>query len=407
MKILKIGAVVAATVVLFTGCNRKEQKKPVPPGVTVSPVINGYVMSSREIIGQTKAYDSVDLTARVKGFLRKKNFDEGHMVTKDLLLYEIEKDEYAADVESAQAQLTHTEAALMNANIEYERQKKLLSEDATARRTYDDAVTAKMVADANVRDAKAALAKAQLNLNYTDVKSPFDGRIGLATYSVGNMVGPDSGKLANVVRLDPMRVEFSINELDVLKMNLKSAKTNQDFDKVLIVRLKFQDNSMYDIPGKIEFSSNVVNSRTGTLMVQAVFDNKKHILVPGMYVRVVLIDPDKLQALLIPQHSVMEDQTGKYVFKVGADNKIARASIKVGIKNGPNIQVLEGLKENDRVVIDGIQKIRPGLEVNPLVDDTYVKQQQQLEAAEGGVVPAPEKTQKQASSPDNNAGQRQ
>jgi membrane fusion protein (multidrug efflux system) len=403
MKILTMGAVATATAVLLAGCNRKEEKKPVPPGVTVSPVINGYVVNSKEIIGQTVAYDSVDLTARVKGFLLKKNFEEGHMVTKGQLLYEIEKDEYIADVEGAQAQLTRTEAALMNANIEYERQKKLISEDATARRTYDDAVAGKMIAEANVRDAKAALAKAKLNLSYTDVKAPFDGRIGLATYSVGNMVGPDSSKLANVVNLNPMRVEFNINELDILKLNLKSAKDHKDAGTVLIVKLKFQNNTMYNTSGKIEFSSNVVNSRTGTLMVQAVFDNKEHILVPGMYVRVVLIDPDKIKALLIPQQSIMEDQTGKYVFKVGADNKIARANVKVGIKSGPNIQIIEGLKENDRVIIDGIQKVRPGIEVNPLVNDTYVKRQQQLDAAIDGTS---EKAPKQDPSPDNNISQR-
>ncbi len=381
MNIVKLSAAMAFTVLVVAGCNKKQKQATPPAAVTVAPAIDGYVIGSREIIGQTKAYDSVNLVARVKGFLRKQNFSEGHMVKKGQMLFQIEKDEYQASLESAQAQLKQYQAKLMNANIEYDRQKKLLKESATSKRTYDDALSDKMVAEANVLNAKASLDNAKINLGYTDIKSPFDGRIGLVTYSVGNVVGPDSEKLANVVRLDPMRVEFNVNEIDILKLNLQAeAKKRRQSDK-LIVKLKFQDGTIYQNIGRIEFASNKVNSGTGTLLVQAVFPNKEEVLVPGMFVKVLLIDPHKISAILIPRQATMEDQSGEYVMVVGADNKVERKNIKTGLTSGPNVQVKEGLKAGEKVIIEGLQKVRAGSKVTCKVDASYSKEQKQLENA--------------------------
>ncbi len=381
MKMVKLSTAAVLAVLVLAGCTKKQKKEMPPPAVTVAPAIDGYVIASREIIGQTKAYDSVNLVARVKGFLRKQNFLEGHAVKKGQLLFQIEKDEYEANLEMAQASLKQYQAKLMNANIEFDRQKKLLSESATSKRTYDDALSDKMVAEANVLSAKASLDTAKINLGYTDIKSPFDGRIGLVTYSVGNVVGPDSQKLANVVKLDPMRVEFNVNEIDILKLNLQAEAKKRHKDSLLVVKLKFQDGTIYQNVGRIEFSSNTVNSGTGTLLVQAVFANKQEILVPGMFVKVLLIDPNKISAILIPRQAVMEDQAGEYVMVVGAENKVERKNVKTGLTSGPNIQVAEGLKTGEQVIIEGLQKVRAGGKANPKVDSSYAQEQKQIESA--------------------------
>ena len=263
--------------------------------------------------------------------------------------------------------LKRAQAKQMNADVEYNRQKTLLGENATAKRTYDDALANKMMADADVMDYQANLALAKLNLSYTKIYSPFDGRIGFATYSVGNVVGPESKGLASVVSTDPVRIEFNINEVDLLNLNLNSEKRDSGTRENLLVKLKFQNNTIYKHNGKIEFSSNKVNVSTGTLLVEAVFPNQEGIIVPGMYVKVFIIDTNKIPALLIPQSAVLQDQAGEYVLIVNKDKKVEERRVKTGITRGPGIQISEGLKDGELVITDGIQKIRKNITVSPVV----------------------------------------
>ena len=360
----------------LTGCEQKKEEAPPPVSVTVTPVFNGYVVDSSEIIGQAKADDDVNLGARVKGFLRKRNFTEGALVKKDELLFEIEKDQYLANVKSAKGALEKAQAQLMNTTIEYDRQAKLLKENATSKRNYDDALANKMEAEASVMDAQGQLDIANLNLSYTDVRCPFDGRVGLATYSVGNVVGPDSKKLANVVKLNPIRIAFNVSELDILRLNLQRETTNEKPGSPpsgINIKLIFQDGTVYKHSGKIGYSSNKINASTGTLLVEALFTNDDMIIVPGMYVKIRIEDQDKTPALLVPQPAVMENLAGKYVLLVGKDNIVESRQVKTGLKAGPSIQITEGLKEGEIVIIDGQQKIRKGGKVTPVQDKNFAQ----------------------------------
>jgi membrane fusion protein (multidrug efflux system) len=357
--------------IFSAGCGKKEKQVPVPPSVTVVPAVMGNVVSATEIIGQAKAYDEVDLVARVQGFLTKINFQEGTTVTKGQLLFQIEKDQYQALVESAQAMLMKAQAVFDNAEITYNRQKKLFEENATAKKNLDDAISANTEAKANVMQAEADLTTAKLNLGYTTINAPFDGRIGFYTYSEGNLVGLSSKRLANVVKLDPMRVQFNISEVDLVNLQLNRLKENAAVKGEYVVTVQFQNGALYSQEGKLSFADNKVNSSTGTILVEALFPNPDQVLVPGMYVKVAVKDKEQKPALLIPQSSIQESQLGKFVLVVGADNKVLQRVIKTGIKSGPSIQVVEGLKEGERVVVEGLQKVRLGMPVKPLVDESY------------------------------------
>ncbi len=358
------------------GCRPKETSAPEPPGVTVVPATVATVANRTTVIAQVKAYDSVDLVARVKGFLRKRNFKEGQAVKQGELLFLIEQEEYLANVERAKAALLKALAAQKNATINYERQKKLYEEDAVAQITYDNAVCEKMEKDAAVDDAKAVLALAKINLSYTEINAPFDGVVGLAAYSSGNVVGTESGTLANVVRLEPARVQFNISETDLLRISREREKTGA-YPKI-VVRLRFQDGSEYDHTGAITFSDNHINPTTGTFLMQATFPNPHVLLIPGMYVRIILESARKQDALLVPQPAVMRDQLGEYVLVVEKEsNKVGRRNIVTGQKEGLNIAVAmddasSELKADELVIVEGIQKVRIGAIVKPVVQKSYL-----------------------------------
>ncbi|MFA7229725.1 MAG: efflux RND transporter periplasmic adaptor subunit [Victivallaceae bacterium] len=354
---------------ILTGCEKKTPPPQPPPSVTVTPVKAGTVTPNSTIIAQVKAYNDVKLVARVKGFLRKQDFVEGQMVKKDQLLYLIEPEEYQADVQSAEAMLLRAQADQKNANIDYVRQKNLYTQDAVSQRNYDNAVAKKMECDAAILQATAKLENAKLNLSYTEIKSPFTGRIGLNTYSVGNVVGPDSGTLADVVQVDQVRVQFSLNELLLLKIMQYRGESGNAPE--LTVKLFFQDGSMYKYPGAITFWNNRINPATGSLLMQATFPNPEMLLVPGMYVKVTLETKHPEKALLAPLNAILDSQAGKSVMLVNKDSVVEERKITTGDSDGPYIQITSGLKAGDLIIVEGLQKVRSGLKVAITVDKNF------------------------------------
>ncbi|MCP3968275.1 MAG: efflux RND transporter periplasmic adaptor subunit [Lentisphaerae bacterium] len=373
MNFSRITVLLLVGTLFLAGCKPKRPVIKPSSAVVVVPVKLGNIVASTIIIGQVKAYDKVELVARVKGFLQKRNFIEGELVKKGQLLFLIEQDQYKADVIKAKAAVMSAMADKKNADIDYERQRALYQKRAVAQKEFDNAAANKMSADASVLKAQAELKNAELDLSYTQIKAPFDGIVGLAAYSVGNVVGPDSDSLDSIVKVDPVRVQFNLSEVDVLRIQKEIIKEGKDRKKEvpIIVKLIFQDGSEYGRTGKITFWNNQVNSSTGTFLMQATFENPNVLLLPGMYVRVQLEGRKSYKALLIPQVAVSSEQTGDYVMVVNKDKKAVRRKVELGRKKGLNVEVKSGLKEGELVVTEGLQKIREGMIVKPVLGKSY------------------------------------
>lgn len=373
MRLWHVTICAAMTLLLLGGCE-KETPPPPPTVVTVSPVISGVITPRLQLIGQVMAQNTVDLVARVKGFLQKKNFNEGDLVKNGTVLYEIEPQQYQADLQTAQAEYEKALAVQKNADSDYARQESLYKGDAVSERVRDEALARKMEAAAQVLGAQAAIENAKLQLSYTKIPAPFDGRVGLVKYNLGNVVSAESGPLLTIVTIDPMDVEFSINEVALLKVK-QTVGIDRPVDELVRVTLLFQDGTAYDLEGKITKRDNRVNPNTGMLKVKATFSNPKQILMDGMYVKVQLEPLKASGSLIIPRLAVQESQGAKYVMVVGKDNTVSRRFVQLGYNDDVFVQVKDGLKEGEIVVIEGMQKIRQNSKVAPKVDENYTSQE--------------------------------
>lgn len=355
---------------LFTACGQEDKPQQTPPSVVVAPAVVMDLVASGEIIGQTKAYNDVELKARVQGFLTKRLFTEGQSVKKDDLLFEIEDSKYNADLEAANASLLKANAQFKNASIDYERNSLLVSKNAISKRDFDNSEYIYMGAKAAVMNAQSQVDNAKLNLSYTKIRAPFDGKIGTVAYSVGNLVGNNDTKLANIVSTDPMRVMFNISELELLNYEVNN-QTFEERTSKLIVRIQFQNGQIYPHEGKLYFADNKINSSTGTILIEALFPNLENILIPGMYLKVLLQKRDLVSGIVIPQQAILKSQIGSSVLVVSKDGIVSQRLVKTGIINSPNIQVKEGLTEGEYVIIEGLQIVRPGLKVEYTVNKGY------------------------------------
>jgi membrane fusion protein, multidrug efflux system len=338
--------------------------------VIVSVAKNEKVPLKRTLVGQTVAEETVDIRARVTGFLEKINFKWGSIVKKNDVLFEIEKSQYAADLQKAEGELVNANAALRNAEKDYIRQKSLYSKDAVSEEDYDNARLAKETASGNVISAEGVLKAAKLNLDYTTIRAPFTGKIDKPKYSVGNLVGLDSGTLATIVKLDPMQVEFSPDEIFYLNQNPTPEKRRQGSAKI-----KLSNNEIYKHSGSFVYSDNKIDSSTGTIHARASFANPDNYLLPGQYVNIILEKKVRQEYLVIPQEAVMTGQIGEYVYLVNKDNIIETRKITTGATTDFDIVVLTGLDAGDLVVIKDLQQVRSGEKVVPEEETTSDKAQ--------------------------------
>ena len=368
---------VCLIVSLFTGCNKKKDKQVKPPEVVVVKVRSQKITESTTIVGEVVSKDKVYLRARIIGFLEKRNFIEGSFVKKNELLFQIEKTKYQAEVESAEARLQTAKANLKNTIIDFDRQKYLVDKDAVAKKNFDIAECEKAIAEADVLAGKAMLREAKLRLSYTDIRAPFNGRIGKSKYSIGNLVGPNSEPLALLTMVNPITVEFNISEslfVSLLQHAVSKDKTlkkkkSDDLDiDYVIVKLLLANGTEYPIEGKIDFVDNVINPMTGTILVRAEFKNPDGLLTPGAYVNVTLISTYQNQRLLVPQAAIQEDQTGQFVMMLNKKNEVTKKNLETGSIYGTEIVALKGLKLGERVIKEGLQKVRTGMVVTPKED---------------------------------------
>jgi membrane fusion protein, multidrug efflux system len=332
------------------------------PSVIVTTVNSRDVSRQKSYVGRVQAIHTVQLVARVEGFLEQRNFKEGSFVKQGDLLFVIEQASYKAAVEQSEADLASSQAQLKNNQVEYTRNKNLYATKDVSKETLDSSRATLDVSVANVKKSEAGLATANLNLSYTEVRAPIDGRISAANIDVGNLVGPSSGVLATIVSMNPIYVTWYISERDLIEARkagvLKGAATP------LTPYLRLSDGSAYPHPGKLDYLDIEVAQQTGTIKVRAEFQNAEHLLIPGQFVYVTVKTDKTRLALVVPQVSLQQDQSGHYVLVVDKDDKVARRAVKLGQQVDNDFVVTDGLTPGERVITEGVQKVVPGNLVN-------------------------------------------
>lgn len=336
-----------------------QQPAAIPVGVVA--VAEEDVTEATSLIGRVEAVDRVSLIARVTGFLEQQAFRDGQDVAKDDLLFVIEREPFVASVNAAKADLASSEALKLNADLQLQRAEELVRTNNIPVATRDQRRAEAAAAAARVLEAQAALEQAEINLGYTLIRAPVAGRIGRASVSVGNVVTPQSGTLALLVSQDPMYVTFPVSQrilLDIKRERQAGGADNNNFK----VRLAFADGTVYDQLGAIDFLDVTVAQGTDTVMVRAKIANPQRLLTDGMFVSVRVEGGEAEKKVVIPQSAVLLDQQGAYVFVV-EQGRAAVRRIRTGQPQGARIAVEEGLRPGDMLVVDGIQRIRPGAPV--------------------------------------------
>jgi membrane fusion protein (multidrug efflux system) len=348
--------------------------QPAPPAVGVVKAETKPITQTNEFIGRISAVDRVDLVARVTAFLDERLFTEGAEVRKGDLLYRLERGPFEADVQQKAAVVSQDQALLNNATITLGRATTLLNTPAGQRSTVDDARAQQLSLSAQLLQAQANLRLSQINLAYTEIRAPIDGQIGRTLVTTGNVVSPNSGTLATIVSQDPMHVTFPVSVRTALDLRDQYAEKG-GLDAV-VLKLRLSDGRMYGQTGKLDFVDNTIAVNTDTIILRGSVANPirsgaqpgqpgNRELTDGEFVTVVVEGVTPLQALAIPRGAVLSDQTGNYVFVVDGQNKVQQQRIQLG-QSTPSVGfVTSGLKDGDMVVVDGIQRVRPGMLVSP------------------------------------------
>jgi membrane fusion protein (multidrug efflux system) len=367
MTIFALTSAVAASTRMIVACvglgmiaTGAAQAQAPAPAVLVQPAVMRSLTPQSEFIGRVKALDKVELRARVQGFLGPRLFKAGDQVKQGQLLFQIERDPFEATVEQRRAQVASAEATLENATQQLQRAQTLIRNQTVSQSALDDRTADEARARAALLEAKAALRDAEIKLSYTDIKSPIDGTVGRALVSPGNLVGPETGVLATVVRDDSVEVLFPVTQREML-----AAKRQGGTADTLLARARLADGSLYDEEGKIDFVDAQVDPRTDGQIVRAVFPNPKSTLVEGQTVRVVIEDKTGDKVLVIPHSAVAIDQIGPYVFVVSKDNRVEQRRVRLGTVREGLVVVEDGLSAGDQVVVQGLQRIRAGMTVAP------------------------------------------
>lgn len=349
---------------LLAACDQQKQAEAPapPPAVGVQPAQVKGVSRSYEFVGRIKAINTVALRARVEGFLDNVAFTEGQDVKAGELLYQIEKVQFQAQVDQAKANLAAAEALQLNAQLQYNRSAELVRNQNISQATVDQNRANLDSAKANVLQAEAALTQAQVNLSYTDIKAPIDGRIGRTAFTQGNLVNPSSGVLATIVSQDPIYVLFpvSVRELE----DIREARRQQDGQLTKIeIPVRLPNGQQYAHPGVWNFTDPQVDQQTDTLTVRGILPNPDRQLVDGEFVNVEVRERKEQPRLVVPQAALQVDQAGYYVLVVNSGHKVEMRRVNTGPNQDTDVVVESGIREGEEVIVDGVQKVRPGQEV--------------------------------------------
>ncbi len=339
---------------------------PPAPAVGVRPVVTKGVSQSFEFVGRIKAVDKVEIRARVEGFLEKVLFREGQDVKAGDLLYQIEKVQFRALVDQAKGNLAVAQAELTNAKLQYDRNLELSKRQFSPQSQVDQDRAALNSASGKVLQMKAALTQAEVNLDYTDIRSPIDGRIGRTAFTVGNLINPASGVLVTIVSQDPIYVLFPVSVRDL--ETIREARRKEGGGLVKIdIRLRLSNGLDYPHPGVWNFTDPQVDQQTNSLIMRATIPNPERTLVDGQFVTAVIRERKEEPRLVIPQAALQVDQSGYYALVVTDQHKVEQRRVQTGPNLGTDVVVTSGVREGDKVIVDGIQKVRPGQVVQETV----------------------------------------
>jgi membrane fusion protein (multidrug efflux system) len=322
-----------------------------------------------EYVGHVEAVQEVSLQARISGLLEQVNFKEGSDVRVGDLLYVIEQAPYQAKVNAAQARMNKAQIALTRARDYLQRIQNVRSGGVSAT-DIESGEADVLAAEAELQETNAALALAELDLGYSRVSAPISGRIGATALTKGNLCGPASGPLARIVQLDPIRVQYSVSENDLaaIKMALDDSSSKQKKD-LLQTQIRLPGGKLLALSGKVDFVDNKVDASTGTISVRLIFDNPEGLLLPGQYVTVLLSRKQARVMPMIPQAAVLEDREGRYVLVVDAQNQVEQRRVKTGVISGQLWAIESGLAAGEMVIVQGVQKVRPGQTVKTTTVD--------------------------------------
>jgi RND family efflux transporter MFP subunit len=363
--------VLVAAVLAVAGCARNEaapaNAAAQAPHVTVAQVVKRPVTDFDEFTGKFVAVERVELRPRVSGYISRVSLDAGHEVKKGDVLFTIDRRPYEAAFKGAQAELARARTQLALSKSERERAVKLLDQHAISREEFDSRVSGNEAAEANVQAAQAALDQAALNLSWTEVRSPIDGLVSREEVTAGNLVTAGQTKLTTVVSVDKIYVEFEGDEQVYLKYveQQRAGELAHSGDGTTPVWVGLANETDTPHEGKMVFIDNALDPETGTIRARALLDNKDRLFTPGLFARVKLIGSAKYDALLVNDSAIGTDQNVRYVFALDKENKVQYRPVKLGpLTNGLRV-VREGLSEGDYVVVNGLQRVRPGVQVAP------------------------------------------
>ena len=370
-----VGFVIAGAIAIgVTAASRAQPAASGPPAVGIVEATKRPITETSEFLGRIQGVNRVNVVARVTAFLEKRLFNEGDEIKKGDELYHLERGPFEADLASKKAQVAQLQATLENAKLTTERARILLSGPAGQQSTYDAALANQRSLEAQVQAAQAQVQSSQINLDYTEIRSPIDGKIGRTAVTEGNVVSPGSGVLTTIVSQDPMYVIFPVSVRRGLELRERYA-TRGGFNAV-VIKLRLPDGRPYDQTGKLDFVDNTIAQSTDTLTVRGAIPNPPlhdpsttggpvRELTDGEFVTVLLEGVQPVEVVAIPRAAVLSDQQGDYVFVVGPDNKAEQRRIQLGQSTSTIAAVISGLSPGEKVIAEGLQRVRPGQPVSP------------------------------------------
>jgi RND family efflux transporter MFP subunit len=358
-------ALVALISVSVAACHKPPPPPPPPPTVVVSKPLSKRIVDWDDFVGRFEAVNSVDVRPRVSGYLQSINFTDGQMVAKGQVLFVIDPRPYQATLDQAKGALARAQATLANAKVELDRAVKLLAAHAISEQEYQTRLATEQQSAADVLSAKAQVETAALNLGFTRVISPVAGRASDRRFAVGNLVTQDSTVLTNVVDLDPIRFSFYGAESLYLKYERQAQAGDRPSSRRFAnpVEIRLQDQPNFAVKGRMDFVDNALDPNSGTIRGRALVSNPNHVLTPGLFGHVRLLGSGAYDALLIPDDAITTQQSDQIAYVVGADGEVQQRKITTGPAVDGLRVVRSGLKPDDELVIDGLQRAKQGVKV--------------------------------------------